>query len=323
LAQLDPHEAADVAYLLSNGCGKARMTRGISAKKTLFWNILYVSSGELTLAEHARTAGFRIKGGAEIRQINITADAGAGMGLFEDIHGAASPDAFARQLTESAKRFYGTPLRTYLECLTKDLVSAETRLRSYQKQFIEKFVPAGASGEVSRAAIRFALIAAAGELATEFRITGWQAMEAAEAAERCFRDWVNRRGTIGGSDMEAAVGQVRAFLEAHGSSRFQRIRCSSPRGLDSETDERQIVRDRAGFRRCNSKTGETEYLIFSEAFRNEVCRGYDYHAVAKELDKRRFLLREPPNMTIKPRLPGLGSVRVYGIRAAILEDDEC
>jgi putative DNA primase/helicase len=120
LAQLDPREAAEIAYLLGNGCGKTRMTRGISVKKSLSWTLLYVSSGELTLAEHAQTAGFRIKGGAEIRQINIPADAGAGMGLFEDIHGASSADAFARQLTESAKRFYGTPLRAYLEYVYKE-----------------------------------------------------------------------------------------------------------------------------------------------------------------------------------------------------------
>lgn len=45
--------------------------------------------------------------------------------------------------------------------------------------------------------------------------------------------------------------------------------------------------------------------------------------IAKELDRRGFLLREPSSMTIKPRLPELGTMRVYGIRAAILESDKC
>ena len=61
----------------------------------------------------------------------------------------------------------------------------------------------GATGEVKRAADRFAVIAAAGELASEWGITGWGAGEATVAAKRCFLDWLNRRGTTGASDVEA------------------------------------------------------------------------------------------------------------------------
>jgi uncharacterized protein (DUF927 family) len=76
-----------------------------------------VSAGEVTLADHAQTAGKRTRGGAEVRLLNIEADAGAGLGLFEKMHGAQSPDAFARQLKDAARRFYGAPLRTYLDSL--------------------------------------------------------------------------------------------------------------------------------------------------------------------------------------------------------------
>jgi hypothetical protein len=33
------------------------------------------------------------------------------------MHGAQSPDAFARQLKDAARRFYGAPLRTYHDSL--------------------------------------------------------------------------------------------------------------------------------------------------------------------------------------------------------------
>jgi putative DNA primase/helicase len=68
---------------------------------------------------------------------------------------------------------------------------------------------------------------------------------------------------------------------------------------------------------------ESEYLILPETFKTEVCAGYSYSAVLKELDKRGFLVRKHPNMTIKPRLPELDSTRVYCIRASILEGEEC
>jgi uncharacterized protein (DUF927 family) len=62
LAQVDPHEAAETAYLLGNGQGKARMTRSTAARRKLLWTVLFVSTGELTLAEHALSAGKQVRG---------------------------------------------------------------------------------------------------------------------------------------------------------------------------------------------------------------------------------------------------------------------
>ena len=45
-----------VAYLLGNGSGKARMSATIGARKKLTWCMMFVSAGEVTLADHARTA---------------------------------------------------------------------------------------------------------------------------------------------------------------------------------------------------------------------------------------------------------------------------
>jgi putative DNA primase/helicase len=323
LAQVDPRDAAETAYLLGNGQGKSRMTRNIGLRNKLTWTFLYVSSGEVTLADHAASAGRRTTGGAEVRLLNIDADAGHGLGLFETLHGIASPDAFARELKDAASRYYGAPLRAFLVRLTKDRSETERRVRTARDAFSRQHVPAAAAGEVQRAADRFALIGAAGELATEWGLTGWRQGESTEAAERCFQEWMEKRGTVGASDIEKAVRRVRGFLETHGTSRFQAIRHPLRAGSDDNPDEAQVIRDRAGFRRRNPETGETEYLILLETFKAEVCIGHPYQAVLKELDRRGFLVREPPNLTIKPNLPEIGRVRVYCIRAAILEADEC
>lgn len=316
LAQVDPFDAASTAYLLGNGQGKARMTRGIGGRVRLRWTLLYISTGETTLAEHAASAGKTTKGGAEVRLLNIAADAGQGCGLFENLHGTKSADAFAREMKEAAVQHYGAPFRLFLKRLTRERTEVELVIRKTRETFITRFVPAGATGEVMRAADRFALIAAAGELATEWELTGWQRGEALASAKRCFREWVKGRGTTGASDMEAAVRQVRAFLELNGSSRLQLL---SPASLDSDAER---IIHRAGFKRLNDE-GETEYIILPEVFRTEVCRGYSYSAVLKELDERGFLMREKPNMTIKRQLPEFGKIRVYCIRAAILDGAEC
>jgi putative DNA primase/helicase len=267
LAQADAREVADIVYLLGNGTGKTRMSRGITTRKHLSWTVLYVSSGELTLAEHALAGGRRIKGGAEVRQLNIEADAGAGMGIFEDIHNAPSADAFARQLSDSARRFYGTPLQAFLELIVNDKPAAVRRLQTHRDSFLAKTTLAKCSGEVSRAAMRFAIIAAAGEVATEWGLTGWLKEEANQAAERCFHEWVKARGTKGASDIEAAISQVRSFLGANGASRFQML---DP--VQAEITAERII-NRAGFKRLSSD-GQTEYLILQETFRSEICAGY-------------------------------------------------
>ena len=315
IAQMDPRDAGETAYLLGNGSGKARMSRNIGARKKLSWSLLYVSAGEVTLADHVQTAGKRTKGGAEVRLLNIEADAGAGLGLFENIHGAESADAFARQLRDAARWFYGSPLRAHLEFLTVNRATAEKALRNFQEDFLARHVPAGASGEVSRAAQRFALIAAAGELATEEGITGWKQNEATGAAARCLENWLAQRGTAGAVDIETALRQVRNFIEVNGASRFQ----SSTARLDAHGEPiHEKVVNRVGFR-VEEDSETTMYLILPEVFRREVCEGFDFRAVAKALEARGFLETQLPHLAKKCRLPDVGIVRVYAVRSSILE----
>ena len=319
LAQVDPKDAADAAYLLANGQGKARMTKSMAAGRKLSWAILFVSAGELTLAEHVASAGKRTKGGAEVRLLNIRADAGQGLGLLENLHSASSPELFVEQLRDAALHFYGAPSRRYLEKLVNTHDLALSLIKTC-KDDIWSAVPANAAGEVIRAATRFALIAAAGELATQWGLTGWQPGEPIRAAKQCLTEWIAARGTVGNSDLEVGISQVRAFIAKHGASRFQRL--VKKTSGEMFADGAELVRDRAGFYRTNSATEETEFLILMDTFRNEVCAGQEWQSIARFLYDRGLLIRDGDNLTINPRLPGLGKTRVYCVRAAILEGRE-
>ena len=314
LSQSDAREAGETVYMLGNGQGKIRMTRSIATRRKLIWNLLYFSSGEMTLAEHAASAGKRTRGGVAVRLLNIEADAGKGLGLFENLHGTARPDEFARKLKAVARRYYGAPFRAFVARLTLNRRTATEFIRETRTAFANRFVPENGSGEVRRAAERFGLICAAGELATRWGLTGWREDEAFDAAGRCFNSWLGSRGTSGPSDMEAAVRQIRGLLQAGGISRFPMI---------GALDKAPLIREQAGFRRRNSKTGETVYLVFTEIFRTEFCKGYSYQAVAKELGERKYLVRADDRMTIKARLPGFKETQwVYCLREAILRSEE-
>jgi putative DNA primase/helicase len=177
--------------------------------------------------------------------------------------------------------------------------------RNIRSSFLTENVPSDASSEVGRAASRFALVAAAGESASE--ITGWQPGEAINAAAKMFRVWIEGRGTKGGSDIEAAIKQVRVFLEAHGSSRFQSV-----------GDDLGKVNNRVGFKRTNSQD-QTEYLILPESFRKEICSGYDAQMVAKTLAERGYLRRgDGKNLLCRESLPEIGRTRVYVLLSSLL-----
>ena len=164
LSQVDPAVAAETAYLLGNGQGKARMTRSISARRRPCWTVLFISAGEMTLAEHAASVGKRTKGGADVRLLNIEADAGKGLGLFENLHGAGSADVFAQQLKDAAVAYYGAVLRAFIGRTAQVFGGVQGRVKSAEEAFISQCVPPVAAGVLKRAAGRFALIGVAGEI---------------------------------------------------------------------------------------------------------------------------------------------------------------
>jgi putative DNA primase/helicase len=145
----------------------------------------------------------------------------------------------------------------------------------------------------------------AGELATHCKLTGWPEGEAVHAARKCFAAWVEAFGGSGNREERAILGQVRGFFETHGASRFEDI---------SATTDQRILK-RAGFYRNGVNEGR-EFLVLPEAFRREVCQGFDEKTVKNVLIAAGLLI---PGKDDKPsqvvRLPGLGSSsRVYVIR---------
>ena len=117
LKEVDPREAGGVAYMLANGTGKRRGQPHGGTRPRLTWRLLFLSTGEMSLEQHMAEAGQRIYAGQEVRLVDVPADAGAGYGLFEDLHGAKSSKAFADQLREATTRNYGHAGRAFVTAL--------------------------------------------------------------------------------------------------------------------------------------------------------------------------------------------------------------
>jgi uncharacterized protein (DUF927 family) len=83
MSQVDAREAGECAYLLANGAGKSRAGRDGLTRTPQTWRLLFLSTSEITLADKMQEAGKRARVGQEVRLVDVPADAGAGLGIFE------------------------------------------------------------------------------------------------------------------------------------------------------------------------------------------------------------------------------------------------
>ncbi|MFI0846578.1 DUF927 domain-containing protein [Mesorhizobium sp. IMUNJ 23232] len=315
LGQVPARDAGEAAYLLANGAGKSRATREGLARKPARWRLLFLSSGEIGLADKVAEdgRGRRVAAGQQVRVIDVPADAGAGMGLFETIHDCESADAFAREIKAGSIQHYGHAARIFIDYLSRDRDRVKAAVAGFMDQFVADTCPPRADGQVSRVALRFALVAAAGELATKLGILPWYEGEATSGSARCLRDWLDCRGGIEPSEVREGIAQVRAFIEAHAESRF------APWGSDvTPSDASRPTINRVGFRKTTAD-GETEFYVFPEAWRKEVCAGFDATLLAKTLVERGLLIPDKDGkFQSRHRVGGSGTVRLYRLTAAIL-----
>lgn len=330
LAQVDPKAAGDTVYMLANESGKARATQTATARKVAAWRLLFLSDGEVSLASHMEQAGKGAKAGHDVRLAHIAADAGKGLGVFDTLHDFESGAALSDHLVKMSRQYYGTAGMALIEYAVQDYDSLAEALSSGIAQLVREMCPPDSHGQVSRVAMRFALVGLAGEVATTQGITGWEPGEAIAAARACFSTWLDGRGGAGNVEHVSILRQVRAFFQTHGNARF------TPwvRATDSHAP---VTMHRAGYRRTLNSKGKVcedaldlqdadslqqEYFVFTEVFRTEICKGYDHKLVAKLLIKEGMLMPGSDSATRKERLPGLGNQNCYRFTPSVFAESD-
>ena len=339
IKQIDAKAAGIAAYMLANGKGKVRATRAAGLRQSMSWRLLFLSSGELSLADHMASVMQRTHTGQEVRMADIPADAGLGMGMFENIHGYDSVADFAGHLNDEVRKVYGAPGRAFIEWACTHWAELPKRLHDGLQTFTTQWVPEGASSQVWRVAARFALVAVAGELATEADLTGWPTGESERASRACFNVWLAARGGAGDGEVTAMLRQARRFLEVNGEGRFTWWHRAND-------DRSPKTLNRAGLRRLINEHGEpitrdsqhlaefgntmpadrgegvgVEYFILPETFRSEVAQGFDAQTVARVLRDHGCLQSDSDRLTARNRLPGFGHISCYHITPKLFELD--
>jgi uncharacterized protein (DUF927 family) len=305
LGLVDPRDAAQAFYALANGQGKQRAGRDGSPREARSWRTLILSSGELPVeAKLVEAPGRKARAGQLVRMLDVTAERGAGVGAFDSGGPNGDAGALAKSIKLAAISAYGTAGPQFVRRLIADGVTGDD-VRGLIHQFATATIPGSADGQVERAARRFGLVAAAGELATQFGIVPWPEGAAREAAAWALARWIEMRGGTGSAEARQAVETVRFFIEQHGDARFSPI---------DDIDARVVV-NRAGY--CRGSGSEREWWVMPEVWKNEVCSGQDSQFVARTLANLRMRRTQSEKWQAKVRV-GTGTLRCYVLTAAIL-----
>lgn len=323
LGQVEPRAAGAAAYMLANGKGKARAGKEGQARRGYEWRLIFLSTGEIGLADKIKEGGGQIAAGMEVRVIDLRADAGKGFGIFESVTDKIEAEALSKRLKSASGKVYGSAGRAFLRGIVDDLAEARTVIENLRNQFIRVALKPGADGQVRRVADRFALVAAAGELATAYGVTGWPAGAALEAAQRCFADWLTERGGTGSSEVAEARRRLAEAVQLYGQARFQ----------DWESRDRAVITPRWGFVKSEvdqSAPSEGDMpakryrFFFLPAAMSDLLKGLDQKAVIGELMDAAVIVahvqkdgKRVPSHT--HRVPNAGGVqRLYEIDPAAL-----
>lgn len=244
ISRANPTKVAAMAYLIANGEGKGTMTREREARHVMTWRLLALSSGETSLSEHAKQGGQRSQAGAELRMVDV--DAGnRPYRAFDDVHGMEASE-FHATLTRNVNKNFGHLGPAFVEQVMQKLCEPElySAFVAIQSKFAVNNAQAG------RVAARFAVMALAGELASQWGLTGWPEGAALQACRTLFFEWLDVVGD-GNTEDRKILQSVASFLEKHADSHFSNINTANSPG--------PIIRERAGY---FDLIGEEERMLF-------------------------------------------------------------
>lgn len=330
LGQAPANTISEASYMLGNGSGKQRSNKDGSYKEAKIWNLPFLSTGEVSMAQKIRESGAELHAGQEVRLIDIPADAGKGYGILEDLHEFDTADAF---LTAYKMKFavanYGHAGRLFVKRLQADFQASIKFVEDFINDNLKLFCPASASPQAIRSARRFLLVAAAGELAIKFKIVPWDEGEAFDAARKCFDAWAEARGGLENSEDMMICNTIMTYVHKYWTGRFWDLSEIKNLKQNQETPPQVWIAEQmpdkgiqAGFKDVREDC--MVFYIFAEIFENEIFPGHEHKSVAKVLLAHGILLKGDGGY--KKKLPidiaGFGRKRCYAIKVVREKLDE-
>lgn len=268
IGQAKAHVVSDTAYSIIDGKSKIQGAKDGGNREITEWRILLFSTGEYALDAYMAKNGKEWEAGQAVRLPSIAA--GKQYGIYETLHGFPTGAALSDYLLDHMAQQHGTAGRAWLAKIQS--LAPET-IRAAR----DAYLPPNLNGQALTVARRFALAAAALELASE--ITGLPAGVGAAGIQQCFEDWLEENGT-GSREEKKLVETLIDFIQQYGDS---------PRFV-SWDNAMQTDRNHAGYKRENLDDGIMRYWIIKPVFANEIAKGKELPKAAATLFKQGWLV---------------------------------
>nr|WP_275366793.1 DUF927 domain-containing protein [Xenorhabdus bovienii] len=277
----NPKEVANSAYSLFNGVGKIQGKREGGNRAVIRWKIAALSTGEEDLETFLIKGGITPKAGQLVRLLSVP---------FIDtefFNGYEDGDSHARAIKRESKRYCGAAGREWILWLSEHQEQAIELTARKEREWLDS-LPEEASAQVKRVAVRFALLDAAGELAT--LITGWSREECHAAIKQSFDGWLADFG-IGNREKYQVITRARDFIQKYGLSRFQPYTYGRPNG-DIDTAHAMRINGLAGYLVHNRRDdGWVEYHIIPSVFEEEILQGLQKKTAFEALEEAGMLVK--------------------------------
>lgn len=147
MGEINPKEAGEVAYMLGNGIGKVRANKDGGARDKAKFRCLFLSTGEIGLAQHMLEDGKRVRAGQETRIADIPADIGL-FGAFDSLHGFQDGTSFSDAVKEAARECHGVVGREFISRLSEDFEMVKNAVDATIDDFVNEYVPKKSSVQV-------------------------------------------------------------------------------------------------------------------------------------------------------------------------------
>jgi putative DNA primase/helicase len=286
IVQADPKDVGNIAYMLANGQGKARMKRDLTNRKGKTWRLIVLSSGEVGLGTYMAQANITQKGGQEVRLPDIPAvPEGSTYGCFETIHGADTAVQFVSALDAAVKENHGTALDAFLSRLVVDITdpSFAGNLSKQVHLVAAKLSEGTIDSAIGRVAKRFALVQVSLGLAHKYGLLPFPIEQIDWAISNCFAAWLKSRGGDGSIEIKQAIEKIEHLLV---TNEF------SDRVFTLPANSDRPVRNLLGYRKVDQEGQTEEFWVPLSVFNKEFCDGVNKFELVKELQRIGWLL--PP-----------------------------
>ena len=263
IGQASPHVIGDTVYSVMNGINKVQGAKQGGNRALSRWKVMMFSTGEKTPDSILKHHKGDWNAGQAARLPSIRA--AAQYGIYDTLHGFEDGALLSEHIAESAEQYHGVAGRLFIQQLLDDLEQAKQHATERMAAFMATIPEL--SGQARRVAKRFAIAAAALELAAP--VTGLPIGVGMAGVKKCFDEWLEANGA-GKHEDRRIIEQAEDFIAQHAlGTRFM------------EWSDKSTNKDHAGYRKQEGE--KLELWVIRRVFANEIAQSFDEAKVCRVL----------------------------------------